>query len=94
MLELKKYANGQSVYDLDGSTLTYFYKDGTVKAVGEFQNDRMEGEWKFYRQTGQLWQVGNFKAGKKNGSWVRYDKNDAVEYSENFIDDKKEKQKR
>lgn len=53
----------------------------------------MEGEWKFYRETGQLWVVGNFKAGKKNGRWVRYDRNDKLESDESFVDDKKIKAK-
>ena len=44
----------------------------------------MEGEWIFYRETGQLWQVGNFKRGKIDGPWVRYDKKNNVEYKEYF----------
>lgn len=48
----------------------------------------MEGEWKFYRETGQLWQIGNFKDGMKNGSFIRYNKNDQVEYEENFVNNK------
>jgi len=48
----------------------------------------MEGEWKFFRETEQLCQIGNFKNGKKNGVWIRYDKNDEIEYSENFDNDK------
>ena len=51
----------------------------------------MQGEWKFYRETGQLWQVGNFEKGKKNGCWVRYDKNNQLEYNETFVNDKKVK---
>ncbi|WP_084110408.1 hypothetical protein [Desulfosporosinus lacus] len=49
----------------------------------------MAGEWKFYRETGQLWQIGSFENGKKNGSWVRYDKNKQLEYEEEFVNDKK-----
>lgn len=48
----------------------------------------MEGEWKFYRATGQLWQIGNFKNSIKNGTFMRYDKNDQLEYQENFEDNK------
>ena len=48
----------------------------------------MEGEWTFYRETGQLWQVANFKGSIKDGSWVRYDKNDQIEYQENFKENK------
>ena len=44
----------------------------------------MEGEWIFYRETGQLWQVGNFINGQKHGPWIRYDKQDVLEYQEDF----------
>ena len=40
--------------------MTYFFKDGKIKAEGIYENSQMQGEWKFYRKTGQLWQVGNF----------------------------------
>lgn len=64
--------------------MTYFFKNGKVKAEGLFISEIMEGVWEFYRETGQLWQVGNFNHGMKNGSWVRYDTNGKVEYQETF----------
>jgi antitoxin component YwqK of YwqJK toxin-antitoxin module len=84
MLDKKNYANGQKANELTGDKLTWFFKNGNVKAEGLFINNLMEGEWRFYRETGQLWQVGNFRYGMKNGSWVRYDKKDQVEYQEVF----------
>jgi len=89
MLEKKNYSNGQKVFEIVGDRLTYFYKNGILKAEGLYINDLMEGEWKFYRETGQLWQIGNFKNSKKNGSWIRWDKNNQVEYQEDFEADKK-----
>lgn len=88
MLKNEHYANGQKTYELVGNKLTYFFKNGKIKAEGIFANDQMEGEWKFYRESGQLWQIGNFLHNKKNGPWIRYDKNDEVEYMENFENDK------
>lgn len=87
MLDKKSYTNGQKSLELIGNKLTYFFKNGKVKAEGRYENDQMEGEWKFYRETGQLWQVGNFKNGK-NGFWVRYDRSNQLEYHETFEDDK------
>ncbi len=84
MMEKKEYANGQKTYKQKGDTLTYFFKDGKVKAEGISINDVMEGEWKFYRESGQLWQVGNFKNGEKNGNWIRFDKEGHTEYEEVF----------
>jgi len=68
MLDKKYCANGTPVYNLTGDRLTYYYKNGKLKAEGKYIKDKMEGEWLFYRETGQLWQVGNFKNGKKEGS--------------------------
>jgi len=88
MISKKNYSNGQKVHELTGNKLTYFFKNGKVKAEGFLIKEKMEGEWKFYRETGQLWQVGNFKNDMKNGTWVRYDKNDKLEYQETFNDNK------
>lgn len=88
MLDKKYYVNGQIAHELVGDLLTYFFKNGKVKAKGTFINGLMEEEWLFYRETGQLWQIGNFKNSKKNGSFIRYDRNDQAEYQETFENDK------
>ncbi|MEO5592696.1 MAG: hypothetical protein ABIR15_21700 [Chitinophagaceae bacterium] len=88
MISKIKYTNGQKAQEINGNKLTYFFKNGKVKAEGPLIKDKMEGEWKFYRETGQLWQVGNFKTDMKNGTWLRYDKNDKLEYEETFRDNK------
>ena len=44
-----------------------------------------EGEWLFYRESGQLWQVGNFEYNLKHGRFIRYDKKDKVEYDKTFV---------
>lgn len=80
----KEYANGQKVFEQEGDILTYFYKSGGIKARGISLDGIMQGEWTFYRETGQLWQIGNFKDNQKHGSWIRYNKKDQVEYNENF----------
>ncbi len=78
------YVNGQKKSEQVGDILTYYYKDGTVRAKGPFTEGKMEGEWIFYRNSGQLWQVGNFKNNQKHGRFQRYDKNDELEYDETF----------
>ncbi len=88
MMKKKQYANGQPTYEQSGDTLTYFFKDGKIKAHGASVNGMMEGEWKFYRESGQLWQVGNFKNDQKHGPWIRYDKKGQLEYDEQFEDGK------
>lgn len=80
MLGKDKYANGQKVYEYDGATLTYYFKNGKVKAKGRFVDEEMEGQWLFYRETGELWQVGNFQGNEKHGLWKRFDRNGKAEY--------------
>jgi antitoxin component YwqK of YwqJK toxin-antitoxin module len=84
MMKNKQYVNGQKTYELVGNKLTYFFKDGKVKAEGVAINDLMQGEWKFYRESAQLWQIGHFKDNKKHGRWVRYNKQGKLEYEETF----------
>jgi antitoxin component YwqK of YwqJK toxin-antitoxin module len=93
MLKEKKYANGQIVHELKGDLLTYYYKNGKMKAKGPYINGLMEGEWIFYRETGQLWQTGNFKGNLKHGRFLRYDRNDKLEYDETFDEGKIVKKK-
>lgn len=93
MLDKERYANGQAVYVLTGNRLTYYFKSGAKKAEGVYENDLMEGEWKFYRETGQLWQVGHFLSSRKHGTWTRFDKNGQIEYQEFFIEGKQMKKR-
>lgn len=78
------YKNGKIISQKDGDILTYFYKSGKIKAKGMFIGDKMEGEWRFYRENGQLIQIGNFAANEKHGSWTRFDTEDNIEYHEIF----------
>ncbi|MDZ5253612.1 hypothetical protein [Clostridium sp. LIBA-8841] len=93
MLEKKKYANGQDIYTYSKNILTYYYKSGKIKAEGPFENDQMEGEWKFYKKSAHLCQIGNFKNNKKHGTWIRLNKDNEVEYNKEFMDGKPIKSK-
>lgn len=84
MMNKKQYVNGQKTYEQVGDKLIYFFKDGKIKAEGISIKGLMQGEWKFYRESGQLWQVGNFLDNVKNGKWVRYDKQGHIEFEEVF----------
>lgn len=93
MQEKQYYVNGQEVYKQNENWLTYYYKTGSIKAEGPYENDEMVGEWRFYRETGQLMQIGNFKNNKKDGTWTRFDKNNQIEYNEVFSNGKVNKTK-
>jgi len=61
MQDKSHYTNGQKIHEQIGDVLTYFYKNGQLKARGISINGTMQGEWVFWRETGQLWQIGNYK---------------------------------
>ena len=84
MLTNKNYKNGQKVFDPNNEYLIYYFKDGTVKDEGIFNDNVMEGKWKFYRNSGQLWQIGHFFNNNKHGEWIRFNRDGLVEYSEIF----------
>lgn len=67
-----------------GDTVTYYHRNGEVKARGDAIDEKMEGEWSFYREDGQLWQVGNFRNNEKHGRWIRYDHEGEVEDDEEY----------
>lgn len=79
------YKGGQKAIEVKGNTVTYYYKDGGLRAKGRMVDDMMQGKWIFYRETGQLWQVGHFKDNLKHGSFLRYDRKDRIEYQETFV---------
>jgi antitoxin component YwqK of YwqJK toxin-antitoxin module len=83
-MDSDRYANGQPKYELENGVMTHFYKDGDIRATGPFTDGAMEGEWKFYRDSGELWQVGSFKSNVKHGPFVRYRRDGSVEYDATF----------
>jgi uncharacterized protein YdhG (YjbR/CyaY superfamily) len=87
MQEKTHYQNGQKIYESNGNRLTYFYKSGKIKAEGIYENEMMQGEWKFYDEAGALIQTGHFKDHKKEGLWERYEKG-RLTYRETFVDNK------
>ncbi len=53
----------------------FFYKNGTLKAKGQFKSDEFAGEWYWNRENGQPLQQGVFVEGKQHGPWRRYHDN-------------------
>ena len=79
MQDKTHYTNGQFVFRQDGAMLTYYFKTGLKKAEGRSVDGVMQGEWRFWRETGELWQVGHFRDGLKHGPWVRHARNGIIE---------------
>lgn len=91
MIKNKYYKNGQKTYELSNDVMIVYFKTGIVKAQGPFINKMMEGEWMFYRLSGELWQIGHFKHNVKHGLWIRFDRDGQLEKKENYIEGKIDK---
>jgi len=46
--------------------------DASVEQYRVYNDDRLNGEWKFYNENGKCIEIGNFKKDKKDGEWTYY----------------------
>lgn len=79
-----KYNNGQIVQEQKGDILTYYHKDGKIKAQGKCIDGSFEGKWEFFKKEGFLWQIGSFKNNQKHGEWIRYKADGSIEKEQKF----------
>jgi antitoxin component YwqK of YwqJK toxin-antitoxin module len=54
-----------------------------------YENGKLSGKRKWYRENGKLMQIGEFKDEKRVGLWKRYHPNKALYDEGEFMDDKK-----
>ncbi len=55
-----------------------FYANGVLKAKGKFKNEKLHGDWQWFRKTGVIMRSGSFKYGAQVGIWTTYDANGRV----------------
>lgn len=84
-----KYNNGQVITDQKGDILTYYHKNGAIKAQGKCVDGLFQGKWIFNKKEGYLWTEGHFKDNQKHGKWTRYTADGSVEKEETFEHGKK-----
>jgi len=53
--------------------------DTSVDKYRVYNDDRLNGEWKFYNESGKCIEIGNFKNDKKDGEWTYYFDNGQIE---------------
>lgn len=78
------YNNGQPVKEQNGDILTWYHKDGKIKAKGKCIDGSYEGTWEFFKKEGFLWGIGNFKNNQKHGQWIRYKADGSIEKEQMF----------
>jgi antitoxin component YwqK of YwqJK toxin-antitoxin module len=54
------------------------YTDGTVQAVGQHVDGKMDGYWEWFRKDGSKMRSGNFDRDKQVGEWITYDRGGKV----------------
>lgn len=77
------YKNGQVKQVTEDGRRTHYFENGTIKATGLFDG-KMQGDWVFYRKSGELWQIGHLENDIKNGEWIRYDLDGQIEKAAHF----------
>jgi antitoxin component YwqK of YwqJK toxin-antitoxin module len=65
-----------------------YYKNGQLKAKGNFKDDKQDGLWKWYYDDGHLKSQVNYKDGEENGLSYFYYKNGKLKQKVNSKDDK------
>ena len=59
--------------------LSQFYKNGKIKRVSQYKDNRLEGKELWYRRNGKLWAVYHFKSGMLNGLYQYYNEDGKLE---------------
>lgn len=77
------YKNGQVKQMTEDGIRTHYFENGTIKATGPFDG-KMQGDWEFYRKSGELWQIGQLVNDIKNGKWIRYNLDGQIEKEAQF----------
>jgi len=49
-----------------------YYKNGSLKKSGKYNDNGNTGEWMFYTQNGDLEAIGHYLNGEKHGEWNNY----------------------
>jgi len=61
-----------------------YYKNGQLREIGIFKNEKEIGEWKWYFENGQLESVGSYEKGHQTGQWKEYFSNGKLRRIRNF----------
>jgi antitoxin component YwqK of YwqJK toxin-antitoxin module len=70
-----KYLSKAQVWVLDQNNVRQvWYKNGTLKAKGQYIQNKREKQWVFYHTTGKKKAMGSFQAGLRHGNWQFFDK--------------------
>jgi antitoxin component YwqK of YwqJK toxin-antitoxin module len=72
----------------DEVTATYYYKNGSVKKVGDLVDGKLDGKWISYSEEGNVIAIAYYKEGKKHGKWQYFEGSNVtkvVEYKNNKI---------
>jgi len=82
------FGYSQSNIEIEKAVCTR-YENGTYKETGLLKNNKLEGQWVKYSESGEAIVVGNYKDGSKEGKWSFVDNLSGVitevQYSNNKV---------
>lgn len=84
---------GKGIVDIEGNKVGdwfYYYKNGNIKSVGKYKNNKRFGFWKYYFINKRVEQQGSFLNGKPSGDWKWYFETGNLQREEYYIDGKEE----
>lgn len=77
------------VLDADGKQ-TVWYKDGVLKARGDFRSGQREGNWQFWWETGKLKGEGAYRTNRKEGVWKFFYKTGQLKSTGQYVNNLRE----
>ena len=85
---------GEGIVKEDGAREGHwkeYYPDGSLKAEGDYKDDKPVGEWKYFYQDGKLEQKGKYSAaGKLTGIWKRFFNSGQLMLEEQYLNGEKD----
>ena len=76
--------NGPVANDNLNGPSTSYYENGSMKAEGNFKDNKETGEWKEFNEQGKLAAAGRYNEGLKTGAWKFYDENGNLTRTETY----------
>jgi TonB family protein len=71
----------------------YYYENGQKEHEGNYVNNKKEGEWKFWSQTGEVRMIGSYDSlSHKQGLWKSWYSNGNCNFEGNFLNDVEDKE--
>jgi antitoxin component YwqK of YwqJK toxin-antitoxin module len=80
----KKLSEGELVNGKCDGKWEYYFENGNVQLLANFNKAIEEGKWQWFNESGSLIKEGFFKNGLEHGTWIEYHKNNNISDSGSY----------